>query len=242
MKNLIYFIANDAYENVLQYNLQHLRANLNKSADVCCITPTNCNINTDRFPLLNGVCKLKHFDYRYNAKFLIKEWPEHSLYDNFLYIDVDAIPVKDVSVLFSEIENQPAFVHGVIENDCLNSRDHYHRFSGKLFLNDSPAYNAGTFGFNKQLLSKIDEFNGFIQQNRNNAHLDQSLYNEFFTQEKNIIPTLSKYVYLFNQDNIYKDINKITITSASIIHFLGNAYAGKCVTTIDNVLKRNNII
>jgi hypothetical protein len=242
MKNLIYYIVNDNYKNILQYNLLHLHKNLkNENIDICCIVPQNSSITKEHYSL-DGVYEIEPFDYRYTAKFLIDGWDKHTEYENFLYLDVDAIPVKDVSLIFEEINNSPDYVHGVIESFCLNKESNYHRFSDTVFDNSAPAYNAGTFGFNKKLIPKFKSFVEYININKSKAYLDQSLFNEFFTQENCFIPTLSKYTFLFNKDNIYKDINKVTIQDATIIHFLGNAYSGKNVTTIDNQLKTNNIL
>jgi hypothetical protein len=244
MKNLLYYIVNDNYKSILQYNLSYLRKHLkDTNIDVCCIVPENSSIIREQHLYsLNEIYEINPFDYRYTAKFLIGEWPKHELYENFLYLDTDAIPVKDVSLLFEEINNSPDFLHGVIEALCLNKESHYHRFSGTVFPESAPAYNAGTFGFNKKLIPKFKSFVEYINTNRSKAHLDQSLFNEFFTQENCFASTLSKYTFLFNKDNIYKNINKITIQDATIIHFLGNAYSGKSTITIDNQLKQNNIL
>jgi len=244
MKNLIYFIVNDNYKSILQYTLSSLRKHIkDTNIDVCCIVPENNSITNERYLYaLDEIYEINPFDYRYTAKFLIGEWPKHELYENFLYLDTDAIPVKDVSTVFQEINNSPDFVHGVIEAPCLNKESHYHRFSEIIFPENAPAYNAGTFGFNKKLIPKFKSFVEYINTNRSKAYLDQSLFNEFFTIENCFQPTLSKYTFLFNQDDIYKNINKITMQDATIIHFLGNAYGGKNTITIDNQLKQNNIL
>lgn len=237
MKNLVYFISDDKYKDILSYNLScFYKSSKSSNIDVCCITPQNSLITKEHYNL-NGVYCIENFDFRYSAKFVIGEWIGSSQYENFLYLDTDAVPIKDLNVVFDDIQNEPDFIHGVIECTNLNSTSDYHRFSGITFDENTPAYNAGSFGFNKKMLSKMKIFLEYIEINKQKAFLDQSLFNEFFISEKIITPTLSKYVYLYNQNNIYKDINKINIQEAHIVHFLGNAYSGKSVKNIQDKLE-----
>jgi hypothetical protein len=236
-KNLVYYIVDSKYSDMFEYNISLLYKYTDMSdIDVCCITPQQSNTFLKNNPQVTHVYEIAPFDYRYTAKFLIGTWPKSSLYENFLYLDTDAVPIKSILEIYDEIDRVSSSVHGVVEAVCLNKQDHYHRYSQTVFAETAPAYNAGTFGFNKKLLELINQFVSYITNNRNNAFLDQSLFNEFFTARECIIPTLSKYVHLFNEDNIYKDINKIPIHEATIVHFLGNAYSGKHPQMINNIL------
>lgn len=235
MSNLLYLITNESYKSVLDYNLNCLRRK-NPDLDVCCIISSDCTLKPEEKGV-KYIFPIDPFEYRYSAKFTICNWDKTHLYENFLYLDTDAIPIKNLNIIFDSIEKDPDFLHATIEQPCLNECDQYHRFSGNIFDSKSPAYNAGMFGFNKKLLPKFNEFLYFIDKNKSKAYLDQSLYNEFFTSNNLFKPTISDFSHLYNSQNLYSHVNKLSIQDSYIVHFLGSAYLGKNIDYMKNILK-----
>lgn len=235
-KNLVYYICDESYKDVLQLNLKHLYQN-NDTVDTLCITPNNFSFQEHEI----GTTYVAHtdvFDYRYTSKFIINKWSLAHNYENFLYLDVDAVPVRPLNDIFNCIEQQKYIIHGVREKNSLQRSDLYHKFSNTVYPEHIHAYNAGTFGFNKGCLNYFNVLLEYINSVKQHASLDQPIFNEFFVTLNLIYPTLSNFVHLYN-DDCYKDINKISTKEASVIHFLGNAYSGKNVHALEYVL--NNV-
>jgi lipopolysaccharide biosynthesis glycosyltransferase len=232
--NLVYYICDDYYKDVLSVNLKHLYKH--NDVDTCCIAPRGFKPNKKHSP--THIYYVDNFDYKYTAKFIISEWNKISNYENILYLDTDAIPCKPLHDVFNTIQEQNNVMHGVLEKLSLNKSDLYHKFSHDIYPDNTHAYNAGTFGFNIKLLPILNEYIQYTNEVRGKAILDQPIFNEFFNKKKIIYPTLSKFTYLFN--DIYKDINNTPLSLASIVHFLGNAYAGKHADIIDSILTYEN--
>jgi lipopolysaccharide biosynthesis glycosyltransferase len=182
------------------------------------------------------IYEVDNFDYMFTAKYIINKWDRVSSYDNFLYLDVDAIPVKSLDLIFSTIQEQKFNIHCVKEKNSLNTSDLYHKFSNTSYDSNIPAFNSGTFGFNKECLEVFNEYISYTNAYRQYAIMDQSVFNEFFANKNLTLPTLSKFTYLYNDRDIYKDINQTTLREASVVHFLGNAFLGKNVQTMKEVL------
>lgn len=237
MKNLLYFIANTKYRDILQYNIDQIKKISNNNFDICCITDKTFTLENNTYPI--HIHSIDAFDYRYSAKFEVDTWPYWSQYDNFLYLDTDCIVVKNINHIFEVIENSPDVIHGVREKDNLNNSNHvYYRFTNTIYPHNPECFNAGTFGFSRKMLPLLQEFKKFIAYHKSNAHIDQALYNEFFAGQKNIVQsTLTPFVNLYNPNNDHgRDINNVTILDACIIHFLGNMYNGKPIEHMDAII------
>ena len=237
MKNLLYFISDIKYKNILQYNINRIKEISNANFDICCIAEKTLTFTQEEIQP-DFIYYIDNFDYRYSAKYEIESWQHSINYDNFLYLDTDCIVKKNINQIFKVIENNKHIIHGVMEyNISLNTANiGFHRFSTKIYPHTPMCFNAGTFGFNKNILPLLTEFKEYITLNKKLAFIDQSLFNEFFAGEKNILQnTLCSYVNLFNSDSIYGDINGTTFKNAHIIHFLGGMYLGKNTIDIDNI-------
>ena len=232
VSNLVYYICDNNYSDVLEINLKHLYQHNN--VDTCCIAPHGFIPEAKYAP--THIHYVDDFDYKYTAKFIIGDWDKIYNYENILYLDVDAIPKKDLGEIFETIQNQNDIIHGVVEKISLNNSDSYHKFSNDHYPDNTFAYNAGTFGFNIKMLNIFKDYLLFTSEIKNIAELDQPIFNEFFNKIKLIQPTLSKFVHLYNMNDIYKDINQTSLDSASIVHFLGNAYSGKNINIINSIL------
>jgi lipopolysaccharide biosynthesis glycosyltransferase len=230
MKNLIYFISNKKYKDVLQYNIENINR-LHNDIDICCIADKDLNFDSNETKP-NFVYYIDNFDYRYTAKYIIFEWEKSNQYDNFLYLDTDSVVTKNILEIFSIIENNKNIIHGTKEGEYLNTTGSYHKFTDKVYEHNPPFYNAGIFGFNKMLLSTFPDFITYINTNKNSAFIDQALFNEYFAGEKNLLQnTLEPFVHLFTQNKTTRDLFK----NAHIIHFLGGMYDGKSVNCIKEI-------
>lgn len=218
-KNLIYFSVNERYIECLNFNLTLIKKITPGCFDVCCIIPKG----------LDGIAHKIHtfglpepFNL-HSSRFSIVQWENFENYNNFLYLDADAVLVKSPNMIFDVIERQPEFIHGVKEKENISDvTDSFFRFTTDDIYGYT-GFNSGTFGFNRKMKNVICEFIEYINANKHMALNDQPLYNEFFNGKKNILPTLSNFVYLKDPIRLY-DINKINMTSkheATIIHFLG---------------------
>jgi hypothetical protein len=136
--------------------------------------------------------------------------------------------------LFETI-NKADIIHGVKEKVSLLQSDYFHRFSDLSGYNidDSDfAYNAGTFGFNKNMRKIFIDFIDFTNNNKN-QHCDQPIFNVFFNHRKIIQPTLSEFVFLENYS-----ININPIEKCNLVHFLGNyGNIHNKITRIKNYVK-----
>lgn len=215
MKNIVYYAFDKHYLECFEYNLRALRES-NPNVHVCCITPAKFDIDVEFFIP-------KSFDVRHTAKYQIVNWPHFEEYDNFLYLDSDAIPTKSLDPIFNEINQTKNLIHGVKELLNFNPLNTWFRVF-PYEVADGPAYNAGTFGFNKIQKPIIEELLSFIKRVKPITICEQPCFNEFLACQKKILtPSLSKYVYLrgvFNE-NKYSHINTITLNESSIVHFLG---------------------
>jgi lipopolysaccharide biosynthesis glycosyltransferase len=234
-KNLIYYICDNAYKDILQINLKCFNKNNNKDIDTCCIVPKGFQfLENDLKP--THIIEVDNFDFKYTAKFIINKLNLASNYENFLYLDVDAIPVKSLESVFECIENQKNIIHGVKEVDCLNTNIGYFKFSDTNYDLSIKGFNAGTFGFNKINLNSFNILLEYINSVKNKAVCDQPIFNEFFSSLNLIQPTLSDFVYLKNIGGAWDSINKISIKDSSIIHFLGACYTGKDLNYINSII------
>jgi hypothetical protein len=221
-KNLLYFSIDKNYIECLLFNLDLLNKHQN-NFDICLISPFK----------IEKKYNINHILYDYNkffSKLDILNYENYENYENFLYLDADAFVIKNINIIFDKIDSNKNNLHGVRELFDINRNinDYFFRFSNKIYKNND-LFNFGTFGFNIKMTDSLKEFKKYIEKNINYAKIDQALYNEFFAGEKrNIIPTLSEYVYLGEDNNaVYKDINKISYQDAKIIHLLGNYCNGQ---------------
>jgi lipopolysaccharide biosynthesis glycosyltransferase len=239
MKNLIYYICNNQYKDIAQFNIERVQ-HLAPNVDTCCIVSNDVVFN-DVKPTHTYV--IDNFDYRYSAKYLICKWDKRDEYENFLYLDTDAIAIKNVQQLFDIIDSDKDKVHGVKEYDNFNSCGEYHRFDNIIYPGNPVAYNAGTIGFNKKLISIFSLFLEYIELNKTKALLDQSLFNEFFISKNLLIPSFTNLVHLYGEHSEIKgDNNGTLLNAATIAHFFGGVYQGKNVNLIKEILNRNNLI
>jgi hypothetical protein len=237
MKNIVYYAFDKHYLECFEYNLKALRES-NPNIHVCCITPTKFDIDDVDFFIT------KPFDVRHTAKYQIVNWPHFEEYDNFLYLDSDAIPTKSLDPIFNEINETKNFIHGVTEFKNFSSLSPWFRVF-PYEAAEGPAYNAGTFGFNKIQKPIIQELLSFIKRVKPITICEQPCFNEFLACQKKILtPSLSKYVYLRGvfDNNKYSHINTITLSESSIVHFLGGfscppLYMEKKIEGIVEVLK-----
>ena len=217
MKNIVYYAFDEHYLECFKYNLKILRRN-NPSIHVCCITPVKFDLDVEFFIP-------EHFDVRHTAKYEIVNWEHFEEYDNFLYLDSDAISIKSLETIFNEINENKNLIHGVKEqNEMINADHPFFRVFGDIPA-EGPVYNAGTFGFNKKQKFAIKELLAFKERVKPITICEQPCFNEFFACQKNILtPSLSKYVYLQGivNENKYYQVNKITLEESSVIHLLGN--------------------
>lgn len=237
-KNLIYFICDNSYIEILNFNIDTFLNNINQDIDICVICPNNFQLNS-RYESKNiYLFKQDEYDYRHTSKFNICNWPFINNYTNILYIDVDAIIVKNPNNIFKCIDSNHNIIHSVKEVDSINDRinDGFFRFTSQIFKNNPIGYNCGTFGFNIKMLDTINDLLNFCINNKINALCDQPMYNEFLINLNLINNTLSDFVYLNGNKDYYDNINKINIDNAIIIHFLGNAYASKNINVIKSII------
>ena len=213
MKNIVYYAFDKAYLNCFKQNLNLLRK-YNPNIDVCCIIPENYELDVKKFIV-------KDLNLKYKAKYSIVEWEKFDDYDNFLYLDSDAFVIKPLDDIFSFIYNNPFFIHGVKEKNSINISDRFFRIT-KTKCDEGPAYNAGTFGFNKIQKNVLKELISFIDQNFENTVCEQPHFNEFLScRKKLLVPSLSKYINLGGYNSLYKDINIVSVEKSSIVHYLG---------------------
>ena len=237
--NLIYFICDDFYKDVLEFNISKCIKNSNINFDICIICPIgfklNREINKNIF-----FFEQNEFDYKFTAKFNICNWDQIKNYKNILYLDVDAIVNSSIEGIFETINSDKNIIHGVKEVTNINDRinDVFFRFTKSIFDNKAIGYNCGTFGFNKKMLKTIKELLNFCELHKKEAFCDQPIYNEFIIKRNLISNTLSNFVYLYGDESYYNKINKIKKEKASIIHFIGGAYSGKNLNLIKSKIKQ----
>jgi lipopolysaccharide biosynthesis glycosyltransferase len=227
-KNLIYYQVNEAYLNCFLYNVKLCRKY--NDTDICCIIPKTLQ---EKIPADIFFFCPEEFDHRSTAKYQIVNWERFHEYDNILYLDCDAFVKKTLTPIFDIIQNEPNYIHGVKELHNLKDGDHYFRITKNIYEEGhNHAYNAGTFGFNKQLTPYFIELIDYIKQPEyQNIYVrfsEQPYFNEFFSGIKNIIkPTLSNFVYLggrnssFNSTSPRSCTNSMSFDDATVIHYLG---------------------
>jgi len=209
-KNLIYIIANKAYKNFAEMCVNSIKKH--NDIDICCICPEGFTLPDVK------MFNIPDFDWRYTSKYIIKSWSEQRNYENFLYVDTDVICNSNLDEIFDIIESNRNVIHGVMEIKSINTSPIYHKFSSYDYPPWQIGFNAGTFGFNRNILDRFDDFIGFIKYHQHMATgFDQPLFNEYFIQNNCIIPSLSPYVKLI--DPKYEDINPVG--EAKLNHFLG---------------------
>lgn len=241
VKNLLYLICDNNYRDLLLYNLDNFLINASDGVDVCIICPEDFFIPTHYLEKNIFLFKQKDFDHKHTAKFIIHKFDDITKYQNILYIDCDAIIIKNVDKIFECIGVNNSIINGVQEIDdfCTRENDPYFRFSSKSFSSQIEGFNCGTFGFNIKMLDKIHDLFNFCNINKNLSLCDQPLYNEFLINSRLIKNTLSPFVFLQSTSSYYNKINHCDVLNATIIHFLGNAYGGKDINYIQTFI--NNL-
>ena len=92
---------------------------------------------------------------------------------------------------------------------------------------EGPAFNAGTFGFNKNQKLALEDLLKYIERFKRFKGIkssEQPFFNEFLACDKNLLtPTLSKYVHLYGiqRRNMWSEINLINLEESSIVHIAG---------------------
>lgn len=212
MKNLIYSIVDKNFIKQFKY-FYHSLMKVNSEIPLLCITPADLEIKFSNIFQF----KLNDFDYRYTGKYQITKWEKFDNYENFLYLDADIYFQKDPLEIFKEIEKNCDMIHGVKEGDSIINASLNHRIENDIIYKDSPYFNAGTFGFNKKLKTKIQEFALYVFENKNSESIhDQPLFNKFF--RNTITENLSKHIEIFE---VVKPINpKITHLAGSFYNSL----------------------
>jgi hypothetical protein len=170
------------------------------------------------------------FDPFYTAKYSIVNWKLFDHYDNFLYLDSDAFVIKPLSNVFDTINSNKNFIHGVRERFSINEKDRFMPEFFRLFEKqcmEGPAFNAGTFGFSKNQKSALEDLLKYIERFKTFKDIktsEQPFFNEFLACDKNLlIPTLSKYVYLYGVKipHLWRNINLTSLQESSIVHIAG---------------------
>lgn len=240
MKNLVYYISNSRYKHVLKLSIEQLKKH-NPEIDICVIASLDLSFDSSE-PSPDYIFYQSILDFVHTAKCSIIDWDRFKNYDNFLFIDCDVIPTKNILPVFETIYNNKEYIHGVQEYPFINKcAPGWSKYDENIIFDDNPpAFNAGTFGFNKNLIEEIILLRNEIENNRNNAICDQAVYNQFFLSKKILKPTLSQFVYLFGHDT--KHPQQPTMRTAHMVHFFGNAYGGKNVDSIREHLQNNNLI
>jgi hypothetical protein len=164
--------------------------------DILCLVDgkENSNFNLE----YNNLFTQKVFsdEFKFDSKYRIKEWENHSNYDNFLYLDVDHVCVSDFYDVFYAISENSNYINSVEEFFNLNESGYNHKFSNKIFNDNCKAYNAGCFSFSKQLIDEVDSILPFIEKNAHYTLHDQPLFNEYFNEKNLLTDLLSGYVFL----------------------------------------------
>jgi len=213
MKNLIYIIGNSGYRQLLKLCVASVRKY--NDTDICCITDDPDDTITDL-----KLFVVKDFDFRFATKFTIGQWEHAHEYEDFLYLDLDILCCGNLDPIFEKIKTNPNIIHGVKEKESLNNSDYFFQFSDCVFDVDAVGYNSGTFGFNSMMLPFFSEFGLYIDENKQNAHCDQPLFNEFFVGNNLIEPSLSPFVQLVG--GRYDNLNPTNPDNVLLKHYLGN--------------------
>lgn len=161
-------------------------------------------------------------DFSFKSKYSINSWSNIKYYDNILYLDCDVLCLNSVDKVFDAIENNKDFLNGVIEHICFNESGHYYRFKDIKYDEKTPAYNAGSFGFNKKLLYQFDLFLDFITLNSQYVLTEQPLFNEFFISKNLLSSDISSFVYLDCDCENHLNINSSKkVKDITFLHALG---------------------
>ena len=234
-KNLVYFICNNLYKELLVLSLDFLYVNINReTTDVLVIAANDLKFaKGETAP--DHIFYVDPFDFKYHAKYDFTKWKHVHNYDNFLYMDADAIAIRNIDKAFSACYNRPHVLHCAMENNSIAKSDKNHKFSDFEYPDNIVAYNSGTFGFNKQLLPLFEEFHSYIEEHKEKAYHDQALFNEYFIQKGVVEPTYSLLIYFTIRN--WKVPNTIDIEDSSIVHFFGGTFEGKPADSIEKFLK-----
>ena len=217
MRNLIYTVSTATYYPLLHICVDSIRRF--SDVDICCITPASekpFRTKAKNVFLLPS----ENFDARYTSKFTINQWDAAKDYDNFLYLDSDQVCIKNPDVVFDCIANSPNKVCAGVEHHDLNRSWFAHKFTDKTFKEKQEAYNAGIFGFNRNLAGAFEELLQFIEENWQYCLFDQPLFNEFFIEKDLLNPSLSPYIYYdcdcmhHTATNNTKDVNEVVFIHA----------------------------
>ena len=213
MKNLIYTVCNSNYEEIYKLFSESIKKYNN--IDFLLITDIDSvgKLKSDQYLILenNNI----FFD-----RYRIGEWEKVKDYDNFLYLDSDILCVKKINEIFNKIQENSNFISGVCEyfDISLNDSSEDFKFGEHILPNICKPYNAGSFGFNKKLLSEIKKCHEFGIANKNKVKHDQPIFNYVFHLKGLLKPVLNDYVY-FNSGFTK---NALERNNSSIIHFIGN--------------------
>lgn len=210
MKNIIYFAFNKDYLKLFKYSYYSIRRH-NPEIEILCIIPKGLeigkNIQVQKF-------EQENYDYEYSARYTIASWEKFDEYDNYLYLDCDTLCLGKLEEFFLEIDKEKNKIHAVKENESINKASYHYNFDQRQFIKDTPSFNSGTFGFNKQMKQSFVNFTQFIQENKKKAvFFDQPLFNIYFHDQ--FLESFSKYVELFER---YKPLN------TRLVHLLGSLY------------------
>jgi lipopolysaccharide biosynthesis glycosyltransferase len=218
MKNLIYTNCTDNYKEVL--NLWANSLNHYNNIDLLVLCPENfeCDSRFLKHPI-------KNFNHSYTGRFFIHEYEKINDYDNILYLDLDILCLKPLEELFKTIDRNKDIIHGVKEGEYLKYTGPFHRFMNvdqNSISEKIHAYNSGTFGFNRNMLSVFPEFIKFVEKElETNSHdpffSDQPFFNMFFANKELLKPTLWEYVFLIDFG-----INAHPVEECNLIHFVGS--------------------
>lgn len=205
-KNIIYCCFDKNYLKLFKYLYYSLKNN-NYEGKILCITDESLDLSA--FDVEQW--KVKNLDTKYTAKYIIIDWNKFENYDNYLYLDTDVIAIKKIDELFEEIQKDENNFHAAQEVKSLNNANQYFNFDKRKFNEDTPAFNAGIFGFNKKQKNEINQFLNFINNNKEKAIHDQPLFNIFFY--KKIKNSFGEHIEMFDY---YKPVE------TKIIHFMGS--------------------
>jgi lipopolysaccharide biosynthesis glycosyltransferase len=211
MKSLIYTICDNTYLEVLNIWKENIQKY--NDTDILVICPKSFVCPDDL-----ATHRLDNFEYKYTAKFSINDFNNVSEYDNFLYLDLDILCLKQIDHIFEKIDNNKNIIHGVKEGHSLRHSGPFHRFmeiDPETIDEKYAIYNAGTFGFNKNMLPIFLEYLQYTNQHLNSL-CDQPIFNMFFNQKELIQPTLWDDVYLIDFG-----VNQHPMNQYPLIHFVG---------------------
>lgn len=178
------------------------------------------------------------FEYKFKSKYILYKWEGADYYENFLYLDNDILCQGNIDEIFDLIQENPSKIHGVTEFDHLEDvplhNMGYARFTNSITHPKSPSYNAGSFGFNRQMLPRFYDYLNFTYSNQHKAICDQPIFNEFFIERSSITPSLNPFVKLLLDTGDAKD------STEPLLHY--NGYYGEANPKLERMINKYNRI